>query len=76
MSDSSVGLRLFPLIDLYLLPYILQTVHSLGDKEVRLQFCRQFHGILTENPDLPNNLVISDEADFHLHGTFNTQNFR
>jgi len=33
-------------------------------------------GILTENPDLPNKLVMSDEAHFHLHGTVNKQNFR
>jgi len=38
---------------------------------MRLQFCRQFVGILTENPDLPNKLLMSDEAHFHLHGTVN-----
>ena len=43
---------------------------------MRLQFCRQFVGILTENPDLPNKLLMSGEAHFHLHGTFNKQNFR
>jgi len=41
-----------------------------------LQFCRQFVGILTENPDLPNKLLMSDEAHFHMHGTVNKQNFR
>ena len=39
---------------------------------MRLQFCRQFVGILTENPDLPNKLLTSDEAHFHLHGTVST----
>ena len=43
---------------------------------MRLQFCRQFVGILTENPDLPNKLLMSDEAHFHLHGTVNKQKFR
>jgi len=43
---------------------------------MRLQFYRQFMGILTENPDLSNKLVMSDEAHFHLHGTVNKQNFR
>jgi len=43
---------------------------------MRLQFCCQFVGILTENPDLPNKLLMSDEAHFHLHGTVNKQNFR
>ena len=31
---------------------------------------------ITENPDLPNKLLMSDEAHFHLHGTVNKQNFR
>jgi hypothetical protein len=46
------------------------------DKEVCLQFCRQFQGILTENPDLLNKFLVNDEANFHLHGTVNKQNFR
>jgi hypothetical protein len=28
-------------------------------------------GNITENPDLPNKLLMSDEAHFHLHGTDN-----
>jgi hypothetical protein len=40
-----------------------------------LTIYRHFQGILTENPDLPNNLLMSDEADFHLHGIVNKQNF-
>ena len=43
---------------------------------MRLQFCRQFVGILTENPDLPNKLLMSDKAYFNLHGTVNKHNFR
>jgi hypothetical protein len=43
---------------------------------MRLQFCRQFVGILTENPDLPNKLLMSDEAHFHLHGTVNEGLFK
>jgi len=64
--------------DLHLHPYKLQIVQSLNDqdKEVRLQFSRHFQGILTENPNLLNNLLMSDEADFHLHGIVNKQNFR
>ena len=63
--------------DLSLHPYKLQVVHALGngDREMRLQFCRQFVGILTKNPDLPNKLLVSEEAHFHLHGTVNKQNF-
>jgi hypothetical protein len=40
---------------------------------MRLQFCRQFLGILTDNADLLNELLI-DEALFHLHGTVNNPN--
>jgi hypothetical protein len=42
---------------------------------IRLQFSHHFQGILTENPDLPNNLLMSDMADFHLHGIVNNKNF-
>jgi hypothetical protein len=59
-------------------PYKLQSVHSLSDrdKEVRSQFCRHFHGILPENPDLPNYLLMSEEANLHLQDTVNKQKFR
>ena len=46
------------------------------DREVRLQFSRHFHGIFTENADLPNNLLMIDEAHFNLHDAVNKQNFR
>jgi len=76
MSDRSV--RSILSSDLSLHPFKLQVVHALSnwDREMRWQFCRQFVGILTENPDLPNNVLMSDEAHFHLHDTVNKQNFR
>jgi len=37
---------------------------------MRLQICRQFVGMLTEIPDLPDKPLVSDEAHFHLHGKF------
>ena len=46
------------------------------DKEVLLLFCPHFQRILPENPDLLNIPLLKDEAHFHLHGTFNKQNFR
>jgi hypothetical protein len=49
---------------------------SYRDKEVRLQLCRLFQGILIENPDLRNNLLMSDEEDFHLYVAVNRENFR
>ena len=76
MSDKSV--RRILRSDLSLHPYKLQVVYALSnwDREIRLQFCCQFVGILTENPDLPNKLLMSDEAHFNLHGTVNKQNFQ
>ena len=71
MSDRTV--RRILRSDLSLYPYKLQVVNALSnqDRKMRLQFCRQFVGILTENPDLPNELLMNDEAHFHLHGTVN-----
>jgi len=55
MSDRSVRCILHS--DLSLHPYKLQVVHALSnqDREMHLQFCRQFVGILTENPDCRTN---------------------
>ena len=52
--------------------------HSLSDRDsgVRLQCYSHFQVILSENPGLPNNLLMSDEAHFLLQGTVNKQNFR
>jgi len=74
MSDRSVQRILRS--DLSLHPYKLQVVNALSnrDREMHLQFCHQFVEILIENPDLPNKLLMSDEAHFHLHGTINKQN--
>ena len=36
---------------------------------------RQFQETLNENPNLPNNLLMSDEAQFNLPSTVNEQNF-
>jgi len=75
MSDRSVWRILHS--DMSLHQYKLQVVHTLSnrDREMRLQFCHQFVGILTENPDLSNKLLMSDKAHFLLHGTVNKQNF-
>jgi len=46
------------------------------DIEAHLLIFYQFQGIiLAENPELLNNLLMNDEAHFHLHGTVNEQNF-
>ena len=55
-------------------PYKLQIVHALSnrDREICLQICRMF----VEMSNLPNKLLMSDEAHLHLHGAVNKQNFR
>jgi len=69
MSDRTLQRILRNHLSLY--PYKLQVVHALSnrDRELRLLFCRQFVGIMTEIPDLPNKLLMSDETHFRLHGT-------
>ena len=57
-------------------PYKLQVVQQLNnrDKEVRVAFCTAMSGLLWENPDILNNLLMTDEAHFHLSGFVNKQN--
>jgi hypothetical protein len=64
--------------DLNLHPHKLQILHSLSywDKQVSLQFGCHFQVILIENPDLLNNFLMSDEAQFHLRGPVNKPNYR
>ena len=74
MSNSNVWYILHS--DLNLHPYKLQNMHSLSDraKDICFKFCPQFQRIMTEDSDLPNNLLMTDEAHCHLHGTVNKQN--
>lgn len=48
-------------------PYKLQVVQKLytRDKEARVAFCTDMIGLLRENPDIMNNLLMTDEAHFH-----------
>jgi hypothetical protein len=73
-----MGVRRILLRDLNLHPHKLQDVPSLSDrnKDLCLQLRRHFQEILPKNPDLSNNLLMGDEARFHLHGTVNNQTFR
>jgi len=75
ISDRSVWHILHN--DLNLHPYKLQILHSLGDwdKQVSLQFGHHFQAILTENPGLLNNLLMSHEAHFNLRGPVNKLNY-
>jgi hypothetical protein len=76
MSNSCVRCILHS--DLNPHPYILQIVYSLSDqtKQVCFQFCCQFQIIVIEDPDLPNNLPMTDVVCCHLHGTVNKQNLQ
>lgn len=61
--------------DLRFHPYKIQVVHKIlpQDLPARIQFCRTFLDVL--NPNVLN-LIMSDEAHFHLSGYVNKQNFR
>jgi hypothetical protein len=56
--------------DLHYHPYKIQIVHTLKDVDHanRLAFCQQLLNMINENPDLVNNVLMSDEAHFHLSG--------
>jgi hypothetical protein len=54
-------------------PYKLQVVQQLNnrDKEARVAFCTAMSGRLQENPDILNNLLMTNEAHFHVSGFVN-----
>lgn len=56
-------------------PYKYQMAHHLSDldKGARLTFCEEF---LHQHRGEIHNLLMSDEANFHLDGVVNKQNFR
>ena len=61
--------------DLAFQPYKIVTVQQLNprDYQQRLSFCQTMLDMFEKNEDL--TLIMSDEAHFHLNGTFNKQNF-
>lgn len=63
---------------LQLFPYKLQMVHKLqpGDPAKRLSFCENFMAMIEEDEGLPDRIVMSDEATFHLSGKVNRHNVR
>jgi hypothetical protein len=44
------------------------------DKTLCLQFCNEFQGLLLQNPNVIHQMIMSDEANFHLCGAVNKQN--
>ena len=59
-------------------PYKQQVVQQLNkrDKEAWVAFCTAMSSLLRENKDILNNLLMTDEAHFHLSGFINKQNMR
>ena len=62
--------------DLKFHPYKIAIVHKLneGDYPQRLNFAKQMLALYEQNEDL--EVILSDEAHFHLNGSVNKQNFR
>ncbi|KAF6779840.1 hypothetical protein AHF37_00695 [Paragonimus kellicotti] len=44
------------------------------DRDRRVAYCKWFQKRLTETPTLPDDILFSDEAVFHLHGVVNHHN--
>ncbi|PSN35630.1 hypothetical protein C0J52_24361, partial [Blattella germanica] len=63
---------------LHMHTYKIQILHALkdADKVNRMTFCQQFLDLINANNDSVHNILMSDEAHFHLSGYVNKQNFR
>lgn len=73
---SNISIRRILHKDLHMHPYKIQVVLTLkdADKVNRITFCQQLFD-LNVNEDIVHNMLISDEAHFHLSGLVNKQNF-
>lgn len=78
LNISNTSLRRILKQDLHYHPYKIQVVQKLNrdDKIARLQFSEQFLEIFNADENVLNNLVMTDEAHFHLDGYVNKQNCR
>jgi len=75
LSEASVQQILHK--DLHSYPYKIQVTHALHERDYvnRVNFCQTFLQLINQNQELVNNLLMSDEANFHLSGSVNKQNF-
>ncbi|PNF23437.1 hypothetical protein B7P43_G10587 [Cryptotermes secundus] len=75
LSEASVRRILHK--DLHFYPYKIQITHALQEHgyENKDDFCQTFLQLINQNQDIVNNLLMSDEAHFHLSGFVNKQNF-
>jgi len=64
--------------DSQLFPHKVQIVQQQlpNDFGTGIEFCNRFQQLLHENHELVSNLILSDEAHFHLCGAVNKQNYR
>ena len=76
MSDRSVRRILH--FDLNFHPYKMQLVHELKPQDLnqRAHFCGRLLDFINEQPDFLSNLIMSDEAHFHINGAVNRHNCR
>jgi hypothetical protein len=76
LSETSV--RRILLKDLPFCPYKIQVTRDLHERDYvnRVNFCQIFLQLINQNQELVNNLLLSDDANFHLSGFVNKQNFR
>jgi hypothetical protein len=63
--------------DFHFYPYKIQVTHALhGHAYVnRVNFCQTSLQLINQTQELLNNLLMSDQAHFHLSGFVNKQNF-
>jgi hypothetical protein len=63
--------------DLHFYPYQIQVTHALHERYYvnRVNFCQTFLQLIYQNQELVNNLLMNNEAHFHLSGFVNKQNF-
>jgi len=75
LSEASVRRILNKYFHFY--PYKIQVTHALHERDVKgVNFYQTFLQLINQNQELVNNLLMSDEAHFHLTAFVNKQNFR
>ena len=76
LSEASVRLILHK--DLHFYPYKIQVTHVLHERDYvnRVNFCQTFLQLINQNQELVNNLLMNDEAHFHLSGFVNKKKIR
>jgi len=70
---SEVSVRRILHKGLHFYPYKIQDTHALHERDYvnRVNFCQTFLQLINQNQEPVNNLLMSDEAYFHLSGFVN-----